>query len=174
MVKITITSFLGFPIKNGEISIFDTLSLFEGRTKKVKSKILSNNKNKDFQFNLKKGEYILRIESNKSLYERIISSSDVIHIRLPIFFSFFKKDLSIDKYIISNLADRSRWDRDFCHICKRRYKDAVNRFLCHYCDNFFCNTHRLPEHHKCSGHPISPFGGLREIHEGGRIIVLSE
>jgi hypothetical protein len=32
----------------------------------------------------------------------------------------------------------------------------VSRFHCKYCQNWFCEVHRLPEKHKCEGNPKNP------------------
>ncbi len=47
--------------------------------------------------------------------------------------------------------------RDKCNLesCKEKL-NMVNGFKCHYCDNYFCDKHRLLEEHNCKGNVTLP------------------
>ncbi len=47
--------------------------------------------------------------------------------------------------------------KDICNLktCKEKL-NMLNGFKCHYCDNYFCDKHRLPEEHNCKGNVTLP------------------
>ena len=61
-----------------------------------------------------------------------------------------------------------------CGVCKLKLT-IIDRFLCKYCGGAFCNAHRLPEDHNCSGNPKNPhkFSG-RFIYSKGKTFVSSK
>ncbi len=48
---------------------------------------------------------------------------------------------------------------DYCefHKCKAKL-NMINTYKCKYCRMEFCENHRTPEEHNCSGNPFIPSG----------------
>ena len=59
---------------------------------------------------------------------------------------------------IERVYEEERSDRDKCYICNYKFKTYSDKYICRYCKKNFCSNHRLPEEHKCSGHPLNPKG----------------
>ena len=101
---------------------------------------------------------------------RLYGKKDV-KVKLPLFFSSFKKDLTLSKNEIDRLNEDTRWDLHKCYKCKKQYRDIVDRHKCTYCGKYFGETHRLPEDHDCKGNPTLPrdmkrgAGGKRPLGE---------
>lgn len=170
-MKITITNSLNKPIRNMTIHIFDPSTLFEDKTTVLKKKRVEDNDKKDFIFPLKPAKYILQITEKKSAYGQIIDGKKDVKVKLPLFFSSFKKDLTLSKNEIDRLNEDTRWDLHKCYKCKKQYRDIVDRHKCTYCGKYFGETHRLPEDHDCKGNPTLPrdmkrgAGGKRPLGE---------
>ncbi len=154
--KLTVTNFLGFTLKELKITIIDTQFLFEDKKKIIAQRIINANREKTFEFDLNKRNYIVQLESNKSVYQKLweVPYGD-IKVKLPAFFTKFKKDLSYSQSDIEDIAEKNRWDKEKCFICKKKHK-GIDKFKCHYCNYCFCEKHRLPENHKCKGNPTLP------------------
>jgi len=60
-------------------------------------------------------------------------------------------------------------DKIFCLKCHKRYENTFDRFLCHYCDNYYCSSHRLPENHNCKGNLKSHSSSLMESYSKGNL-----
>ena len=59
-----------------------------------------------------------------------------------------------------------KWNKNYCWFCGKKFAGPVDRFDCVYCGFHYCSKHRLPERHKCQGHPITTHGYRGRIKYG--------
>ena len=46
-------------------------------------------------------------------------------------------------------------DAIYCNFCSKKI-GGVSAFSCKYCEQMYCEEHRIPERHDCYGQPGSP------------------
>jgi len=115
------------------------------------------------------GSYLIQILTGKVFLEKIkkIRDNKSMRIRLP--FLFRKRMANTDK--LKKIYEKNRTDNELCFKCKNPYKAYTDKFLCKYCEKYFCSHHRVPETHACWGTTVAPQGGFRELHSRSGITV---
>jgi len=166
--EITIKTFFGRALKNATLKIIDITCLFENKEIILKEEKISKNNEKEFYFKLPNKNYLLQIKKRYSIYETIISNKAIV--KLPFLFLLLKKKL-LDR---EELAEKYRWDYDFCYKCKEEHKGMTNIFKCAYCHKHYCKKHRLPEEHSCKGNPKSLASNYRTIFSGKNIKIIND
>jgi len=170
-LTIEVKNLIGLKQKNVNLKLIRIDDYFYHKPKEYETKI-----NEESVANFKsilEGAYLVQTLKNKILVEEIleIRKNDTIKIRLPTIFGLFKKEQKVSDEKIKKIYQKYRLDTDVCFTCNNKYKSWSDKFLCKYCEKYFCSKHRLPEEHNCWGEPKAPPGGYRVIFSGGQTSV---
>ena len=169
-LTIEVKNFIGIKQKNVNLKLIRIDDYYYHQPKEYESRT-----NEEGIANFKsilEGAYLVQSLKNKILVEGIleIRKNETIKIKLPTIFGLFKKEQKVSDEEIKKIYQKYRIDSNVCFKCKKEYKGYTDRFLCKYCEKYFCSEHRLPEEHNCWGEPKAPSGGFREIHTTKGII----